>query len=413
MVHGGSCLGRAPDGEGETVLVDGAIPGELVDAVVTRGSRGVTRARVDEVIEASPDRVEAPCAYYGVCGGCDLQHVAYPRQLELKREVVLDAMRRQGVPLPAGELPVHGMEDPWRYRWRGELHVVRAERGNRGEPVGLGFNRARSWTPVAIDDCLIHHRRISSSIPALTALVRDAGDEKLQVLHLTAGDGGDELLIQPRPARSLDAAAIDSAALAVEAGTRWLTGATTLQWRDMAFRIESRSFIQVNQGQMGVLYDRALAALADTDGLRVVDAYAGIGMMSSAIARTAREVVCIEENPTSARLGLLNARLNGVEDRVRYDCRTVEVALPEAAASDAVDAVVLDPPRAGCAGSVTGLLALAGPPRIVYVSCDPATLARDLHILAGSGPYEVEALEIVDMFPQTHHVECVAALRRR
>ncbi len=412
MVHGGGCLARPLDGEGATVLVDGAIPGEVIDAEVTRGRGGVTRARAVDVVEASPDRVEAPCRYYGVCGGCDLQHVAYARQLQLKREVVLDAMRRQHVELPTQELPVHGMEYPWRYRWRGELHVVRDGRGNHGAPVGLGFNRARSWTPVAIDDCLIHHEVIASAIPALDRLVREAGDEGLQVLHLTAGDRGRELLVAPRPARSLDPAAIDAAALDGGQRARWLTGATTLHWRDLSFRIEPRSFIQVNQAQTGVLFDRALAALGDTAGARVVDAYAGIGMMSCAIARDAEDVLCIEENPVSARLGLLNARLNGVEGRVRYLCRTVETALPEAATQGPVDAVVLDPPRAGCAGSVTGLLALAGPERIVYVSCDPATLARDLHILAGSGPYRVVSLEVVDMFPQTHHVECVAGLRR-
>jgi 23S rRNA (uracil1939-C5)-methyltransferase len=122
--------------------------------------------------------------------------------------------------------------------------------------------------------------------------------------------------------------------------------------------------------------------------------------------------VCIEEVRSSARLGLLNARLNGVEDRLRYVARPVEQALATLDAGRPVDAAVLDPPRAGCATSVTGWLALAGPPQIVYVSCDPATLARDLHLLAVLGPYRVERLELVDMFPQTHHVETLASLRR-
>ena len=124
------------------------------------------------------------------------------------------------------------------------------------------------------------------------------------------------------------------------------------------------------------------------------------------------EVLCIEESHDSARLGLLNARLNGVEARVRYIARPVEQALAALAAAGSVDAAVLDPPRAGCASSVTGWLALAGPPRIVYVSCDPATLARDLRLLSVSGPYTVERMELVDMFPQTHHVEALVLLRR-
>jgi 23S rRNA (uracil1939-C5)-methyltransferase len=122
--------------------------------------------------------------------------------------------------------------------------------------------------------------------------------------------------------------------------------------------------------------------------------------------------VCIEESHSSARLGLLNARLNGVEERVRYIARPVEQALGGLSTTTAFDAAVLDPPRAGCASTVTGWLALAGPPQIVYVSCDPATLARDLRLLTVLGPYVLERLELVDMFPQTHHVEALASLRR-
>ena len=165
---------------------------------------------------------------------------------------------------------------------------------------------------------------------------------------------------------------------------------------------------------MDVLYQRVLDALGELSGRRIVDAYAGIGVLSVELAERVGDsgaVICIEESDVSARLGLLNARLNGFEQRISYDRRSVEEALPDAASQGAA-AVVLDPPRAGCAGSVTGWLALAGPPLVVYVSCDPATLARDLHVLVASGPYVIAALDVVDMFPQTHHVECVATLRR-
>jgi len=162
-----------------------------------------------------------------------------------------------------------------------------------------------------------------------------------------------------------------------------------------------------------VLYGLALDALGDVGGARVVDGYAGIGVLSTAIAETAREVVCIEENPVAVHMGRLNATMNGVDDRLRYVCAPVEKALAQVAAEAPVDAVVLDPPRAGCEGGVTGWLALAGPQRVVYVSCDPATLARDLHVLASSGPYQVAGFDLVDMFPQTHHVESVVELRRR
>ncbi|HET9051108.1 MAG TPA: RsmD family RNA methyltransferase, partial [Candidatus Dormibacteraeota bacterium] len=192
----------------------------------------------------------------------------------------------------------------------------------------------------------------------------------------------------------------------------WASHATTLRWGELAARVEPSSFIQVNQQQSAVLYERVLAALGDLEGSRVVDAYAGSGMLSCAIAARGADVVCIEESTASARLGVLNARLNGVDGRTHYVPRRVEDALPAVASERPVDAIVLDPPRAGCAGQVTGWLALCGPQRVVCVSCDVATLARDLHVLVASGPYVLESLEIVDMFPQTHHVECVAALRR-
>ena len=414
MVHGGSCLahvdGGVVEGErGETVLVDGAIPGELVEVLVHGRRAGVWRARVVEVLEPSPDRVVPPCPYVPDCGGCDLQHVAYPRQLALKREVVLDAMRRQDVRTPDA-VPVFGMDDPWRYRRRGEFHVVPGRAGIAD--AGLGFNRARSWRPIAVDDCLIHHRTIAASLPALRTLVRRGGTPELSVLQLTVGRGGRDLLVRARPTSALDPAVLDELALETGDAVAWHTGAVSVEWGGREFRVEPDTFVQVNETQMEVLYARVLDALGDVDGRRLVDGYAGIGTLGIALAAGGAEVLCVEESRHAARLGLLNARLNGVEERVRYIARPVEQALAVLAAAGGIDAAILDPPRAGCASSVTGWLALAGPASLVYVSCDPATLARDLRMLSVLGPYSVERLEVVDMFPQTHHVECVATLAR-
>ena len=405
MVHGGGCLSRTEDGD--HLLVGGALPGELVEAELTRRRGGAWWASTVTVVEASPHRVTPPCPYVPDCGGCDLQHVAYDHQLELKRGIVEDAMRRQAIELPA-PIRVHGMDSPWRYRLRGEFHVVP---GAQGMPdAGLGFNRARSWTPIAVEDCLIHDPAITESLALLRSAVQRGADDRLSVLHLTAGDGGAELLIRPRPASALDPVVLDQAA--AQAPRRWMTDSTTLAWRGRDFRVRPETFIQVNAVQMDRLYTCVLDGIGPIAGVRVVDAYAGIGMLACVLAERAAEVVCIEENPATVRIGMLNARLNGVEDRLRYVARPVEEALAEVAAAAPVDAVLLDPPRAGCAGGVTGWLALAGPSRVVYVSCDPATLARDLHVLVASGPYAVERLELLDMFPQTHHVETVVALRR-
>ncbi|HEV7679771.1 MAG TPA: class I SAM-dependent RNA methyltransferase [Candidatus Dormibacteraeota bacterium] len=406
MVHGGACIARSD--EGEVIFVDGAIPGELAVVELRFRRKKLWYGRVVSLLEASPHRVAPPCPYVPDCGGCQLQHVDYSHQLHLKRDIVLDAMRRQQVTLP--EVRVHRMADPWRYRRRGEFHVVPGAGGVRD--AGLGFNRPRSWSSIAVEDCLIHHDSIARSLPALRQAVRESGDEKLTVVHLTAGDDGRELLVRGKPRRALSVAAVDDAARTLPPDLHWNTESTTLHWRGHMFRVMPESFIQVNQEQMDVLYTLALSALGDVTGQRIVDGYAGIGVLSTALAETAGEVVCIEENPVAVHMGRLNARMNGVDDVVRYVCAPVETALAQVAGEGAVDAVVLDPPRAGCEGGVTGWLALAGPPRVVYVSCDPATLARDLHVLATSGPYTVERFDLVDMFPQTHHVESVVSLRR-
>jgi 23S rRNA (uracil1939-C5)-methyltransferase len=403
MVHGAVCLARLDDGT--ALFVDGSLEAERVEVELHHRKGRVWFASTVAVAEPSPHRVEAPCPYYGECGGCQLQHVGYAHQLELKEQIVRDAMRRQRVTLP-GDVAVCGMADPWRYRWRGEFHVITGAAGMAD--AALGFNRMRSWKPVAVDDCLIHHPRITSSLPALRGLVQAAGSRDLAALHLTAGEGGDELLLRARPPRALPARAID--AHARDADQRWSTTSTTLRWRGQAFRVTPDTFIQVSWAQLDVLYGAAMRGLGDVGGRMVVDAYAGIGVLACELASAGASVVCIENNRDSARFGVLNAELNGRAERVRYRLEAVEDALPAAGAG--ADAVILDPPRAGCDAKVTAWLALAGPPTVVYVSCDSATMARDLRILTVSGPYRIAGFEVVDMFPQTQHIECVATLRR-
>ncbi len=403
MVHGAVCLARLDDGT--SLLVDGALPGERVEVELHHRKGRVWFAHTVAVHDASSRRVEAPCPYYGECGGCQLQHVAYSHQLELKTGIVRDAMRRQNVPLP-GNVVAHPAQDPWRYRWRGEFHVIPAQAGM--SDARLGFNRLRSWRPVAVDDCLIHHPRITKSLPALRALVRAAGAAALSTLHLTVGEEGRELLLRPRPTDAVPATAVDEQARA--ARQRWSTSFTTLSWRGHDYRVSPDTFIQVNWGSLELLYGAALRGLGDVAGRTVVDAYAGVGVLACELVAHGASVVCIESNRDSARLGVLNAALNKCSAGVRYIAQAVEDAL--AAAGADADAVLLDPPRAGCHPRVTAWLALAGPPTVVYVSCDPATLARDLRVLCVSGPYRISSFETVDMFPQTHHVESVVSLRR-
>jgi len=216
MVHGGACLAR--DADAGTVLVDGGIPGEVVEVELTHRRKRTWFARVTAVSEPSPFRVTPPCPYVPSCGGCQLQHVAYAHQLTLKRGIVEDAMRRQEVAL-AAPVRVHGMDDPWRYRWRGEFHVVRDPDGG---VQGLGFNRLRSWTPIAVADCLIHHPTITNALPALVDAARTEAADTLSLLHLTVGDDGRELLVLPKPAGGLGEAAIAQVARGLPEATRSL-----------------------------------------------------------------------------------------------------------------------------------------------------------------------------------------------
>jgi 23S rRNA (uracil1939-C5)-methyltransferase len=335
--------------------------------------------------------------------------VEYTHQLEIKRGILLDALQRQGVTAPQS-VELTGMEDPWRYRWRGEFHVVPGQQGVTD--AGLGFNRARSWRPIAVDDCLIHHPAITDSLPLLQSILRTGGSSQLRVLHVTVGDSGGELLIRGKPRRALSDAAIDDAVVRGESALRLATDSTSLTWRGHSYRVTPEAFIQVNWQQMEALYAAVIRGLADYAGKRIIDAYAGIGVLAVELAARAQSVVCIESSRAAARMGVLNARLNDAADKVTYVLEPVEEALPRLAVDAEQDLLILDPPRAGCDSRVTAWLALAGPDRVVYVSCDPATLARDLHVLVASGPYRIASLEIVDMFPQTYHVECVATLLR-
>lgn len=402
MVHGALCLATLEDGA--KLFIEGGIPGEDVEVELLFTKKRSWFGRVSKVLSASEHRVDAPCKYYGDCGGCQLQHVNYQQQLGLKKEIVADALQRQRVTFP--EIGVHGMEDPWRYRRRGEFHVIAGDAGM--QDAQLGFNRQRSWKPIAVDDCLIHHRTITDSIKPLRTLIGAGAKPDLSTLHLTVGDGGRELLISPKPKGSINPDALDAAS--GSQNFNWSTSETSLTWRGRKFEVTPQSFIQVNQTELDTLYSLVLAGLGTYD--LIVDAYAGIGMLATVLAEQAQTVICIENNPAAVAMGRLNADLNGVGDRIEWIQDKVETALAAAVSGMACDAIVLDPPRAGCESNVTAFLALAGPPKIVYVSCEPSTLARDLRVLSASGPYYIESVDVVDMFPQTHHVETVVVMGR-
>ena len=400
--HGGAAVARE---DGKVWLVNYALPGEVVEAEPRGRQGGVAVAAATRVIEASPHRVAAPCPYFGSCGGCQLQHAAYEHQLALKRQVVEEAWSRAGLRLPP-DTPVLGMDDPWRYRIRGEFEAIAGSEGWR-----FGFHRLRSHSVLPIETCPIHELRIEQALPAFAQAANELGLKDLQNLLLTAQPNGAGLLWRlrhrgPEPQWPRDEFARRVAELLPEQVL--LDDAMSLDFWDLTFRVSSDTFVQTNYRQMLVLYRTALDMLGAGPADRVLDLYAGIGTLSVAVALEAAGVTAIEENPHAVLLGRVNARINSV--KVEYMPGKVETVLRKVRLGQ-YQAGILDPPRAGCEPAAIGELIRLGLDRLVYVSCEPSTHARDLIALVRGG-YRVRRAAIVDMFPQTYHIESVALLER-
>lgn len=392
LVHRGLGLCRH---HGLAVLTFGALPGELVRVRVTRVHSRHLMADVDEVLRPSAERVTPRCPVFGECGGCQLQHAAYPLQLRSKLGVLEQELRRRRLEVPT-DLEVVGSASPFEYRWRGEFHRMQGGR--------LGFTARNGYRRVPILACPIHHPLINQALAAVGAAMQAEG-EQARTVSLTAVEEG--LLLQVRPEVSASARVALAAGRA--GGPLLGTESGELRYGSRAFRTTAASFVQVNQGTLEQLYEPVVRWLEpEIRGQVVVDAYAGSALLSQRLADVGASVVAIESNPVSARLGRLHSEMYG-GGRVQVRRGEVEEELPRVGACQAV---VLDPPRSGLAAQVSGWLALAGPPQVVYLSCEVAALGRDLETLCRLGPYRIERMKLVDMFPQTYHFEVAVLLRR-
>jgi 23S rRNA (uracil1939-C5)-methyltransferase len=401
LAHGGAALARV---DGRVVFVEGAIPGETVEAEVTHRRKDFWRAQATAVLDPAGARIEPPCPYFNAgCGGCQLQYVAYAEQLQQKRQVLHRLLQRAHLDFPIERIEVLAMDDPWRYRLRGEFHVLR-----RGGQVSLGFYRKHTYQTLPIDACLIHVEAIERALPAFARAAEDSSASRVTAVQFTWAPSTSDLLWAPYPPGSADPGF----------GARAAGWVPELNLNDDSigiddagrhFRVRPEAFVQVNVRQRDVLYRCALRYADPAAADRVVDAYAGIGMLTARLADEAGDVIAIEESPYAVRLGELNMQLNACLN-VRYQRGRVEDVL--AGMDQAIDVLVLDPPRAGCAEAAVAAMANSRPDRIVYVSCDPATLARDVNRFAAAGRYTLAEVAFVDMFPQTYHIEAVVKLQR-
>ena len=401
LAHGGAAVARI---DGRVVFVEGALPGETVEAEVTHRRKDFWRAQATSVLEAAEGRVDPPCPFFRAgCGGCQLQHLEYSEQLNQKRLVLARQIARAHLEYPLERIDVFGMENPWRYRLRGEFHVLR-----RGGEVTLGFYRKHTYQTLPIDACLIHAEAIERALPAFARAAEHAGATRVSALQFTWAPGTSDLLWAPYPPGSADPG------FGARAGG-WIPelnlndDSIGIEDDGRHFRVRPEAFVQVNVRQRDVLYERAVAYASPEPGSNVVDAYAGIGMLSARLAAGGARVTCLEESPYAVRLGELNMQLNGCST-VSYLRGKVEDTIAQV--EGPIDVLVLDPPRAGCVEAALRAILAAAPARIVYVSCEPSTLARDLERLCAAGGYRLVDVSLVDMFPQTYHMETVARLER-
>ncbi len=376
MAFEGGALAR--DGE-RVIFADYGIPGEEAVVELHTERAGVLLGRVVEVLKRSPRRVEAPCRYFGRCGGCNWQHIDYGHQLELKRHIVVEQLRRIGRFEAAPVSPTAGAENPWGYR-----NHVRFTAKARGE---IGFIERGSHRFLRIDECLIADPWINGILPKL----QGHGGGMHQVAIRRGVNTGD-VLAQP------DLSAIDPSLPAPKRSYE----EEILGHR---FRISGASFFQTNSPQaerlVRLVEDRLELSPEDT----LADAYAGVGTFAVILAERVRRVIAIEESHSAVEDARVN--IQGAAN-IEYHEGKVEDVLP--GITEPVQALILDPPRQGCHPGAIGAAISLRPERIAYVSCDPSTLARDLRLLVDGG-YELVDVTPVDMFPQTYHIECVASLR--
>jgi 23S rRNA (uracil1939-C5)-methyltransferase len=417
-VYGGAFLARV---EGKAVFVPLALAGEEARVRIAEEKRGYATAEVEEILSASPERIEPRCPHFGACGGCSYQHTGYAQQIEIKRTILRETLERAGVSAPE-EIDVLAGE-PWGYRNRIRLAIDATGR--------MGYRGRGSHAVVPLTECpiaaplLVEAARVAAEVlqtqarmlrPTEIALFANAEASELQVSVYArmAARGAFEVFARGLAER---APALKGAELVVEQaaqgrrGTpqqktmaRW--GASSIVYRAAGheYRVDHGAFFQVNRWLVDGLVECVTHA---AQGKLAWDLFAGVGLFARVLADRFERVVAVEAAPMAT--DALAANLAGTGGKA-VKASTADF-LRRAGTKEKPDFVVVDPPRAGLGAEVTAALGALKAERMVYVSCDPATLARDLKALTASG-YAVERVAMADLFPQTFHLETVVELRR-
>ncbi len=396
-VYGGNFVGRTA--EGKTVFVPYVLPGERVQVCITEDKKNFARGSLQKVIKPAQERIDARCPHFGVCGGCHYQHIPYTRQLELKRAVVLDQFTRIGkFPSPVIR-DVIPSPNEWNYRNTVQFHI--SENGK------LGFQKAASTDTLEITECHLPETVLMDLWQHLD-FDAQAGIERVSMRADADGEVllGLESTDEEPPDFNLDFPL--SVVLLGKEGDLTLSGEPSSRFivRGQEFVVSARSFFQVNLKQAEAMVDHVLRLVNWGQKQIVFDLYCGAGLFSRFIAPLVKEMIGIELSESACNDFATN--LDSFENTSLY-MGAAEQILPQLKVKP--DAVIADPPRAGLAPRVIDALVKSGAKEIVYVSCDPTTLARDCRALVDGG-FKLADIQPFDLFPQTYHIETVCLLER-
>ena len=414
LVYGGDGLARLP--EGKTVFMPFVLPGEEVDATIVQQKSSFARATADQVVKPSPYRIQPQCPYFASCGGCHYQHSGYTAQLENKRAILKETLLRNGKLEWKGEVITHSGE-PWGYRNRSRFKV------RSGAEFSIGYYRMGSNELLPVKQCPISSPAInrilghlwelgeSGKVPAGVSEIEvfaDHADSKLLLEIYLAPDAPElrdfAVTLQAKAPEIKGVAYFASGAEAGNEAPKYVVGEATLPYQvgEKSFKVSAGSFFQVNRFLVRELVQ---TVVGDFHGKIALDLYAGVGLFGAHLSKRFDQVFAVESSPNSGSDLQANAVKNVVPVR-----SNAEGFLPRCLNMQP-ELVVVDPPRAGLGAKATQLMAALRVKRIVYVSCDPATLSRDVRLFLETG-YHVEQVHLVDLFPQTFHIESVVRLAR-